>query len=270
MNGQKGILFAALRPLSSSQQVSHASLALVNHSLESGSSLRTSTPWPGVAIGSLGALSVEGGLQSASKQGCESVSHVGTETELLCSFECTGPSGGSVWVSSGPQKLVGRMREKLVEYGVEGAEWPLTACILDPVRASVVCNGPAQMMEVIGWILDSAADEGGMPVCRIKNKFALPEDQLVGSATRLCYPGWLRFVQLAMFIHSILVAKPSFCNCDRWADTVMLCSASFTRMCPVFASLAKYRCSRSARSCLALPRNGIRVHVYSWRGFVSV
>ena len=36
------------------------------------------------------------------------------------------------------------MRDKLREYAAEGAEWPLAACILDPVRASVVCRGPAQ------------------------------------------------------------------------------------------------------------------------------
>ena len=40
------------------------------------------------------------------------------------------------------------MREKLAEYAAEGATWPLTANILDPVRSSVVCNGPAQMLEV--------------------------------------------------------------------------------------------------------------------------
>ena len=40
------------------------------------------------------------------------------------------------------------MQEKVAEYAGEGAEWPRTACILDPVRASVVCSGPAQMLEV--------------------------------------------------------------------------------------------------------------------------
>ena len=40
------------------------------------------------------------------------------------------------------------MREKLAEYADDGAEWPLTACILDPVRASVSCPGPAQILEV--------------------------------------------------------------------------------------------------------------------------
>ena len=40
------------------------------------------------------------------------------------------------------------MMEKLAEYAADGLEWPLTACILDPVRASVVCSGPAEMLEV--------------------------------------------------------------------------------------------------------------------------
>ena len=41
------------------------------------------------------------------------------------------------------------MREKLSEYAAEGAAWPLTASILDPVRLSVICNGPRQILEVI-------------------------------------------------------------------------------------------------------------------------
>jgi hypothetical protein len=45
------------------------------------------------------------------------------------------------------------------------------------------------MLEVIGWFLESAAAEGGMPVCKIKNKFALRRDQLVRHdvcAPRIC------------------------------------------------------------------------------------
>ena len=44
------------------------------------------------------------------------------------------------------------MREKLAEYKADGAEWPLTACILDPIRSSLVCSGPSQMLEVIHLI----------------------------------------------------------------------------------------------------------------------
>ena len=44
----------------------------------------------------------------------------------------------------------------------------------------MVCDGPSQMMEVIDWFLKSAATgDGGMHVCKIKNKFALHKDQLV-------------------------------------------------------------------------------------------
>ena len=108
-------------------------------------------------------------------------SHCSEESKFLCSFKRNRPYEAPVWVSPAPPKLIGRMREKLLEYHEEGAEWPLTACILDPVRASIVCNGPAEMMEVIGWILASAHAESGsgLHVCRIKNKFSLRREQLV-------------------------------------------------------------------------------------------
>ncbi len=53
--------------------------------------------------------------------------------------------------------------------------------ILDPVRVSLVCSGPAHMLEVARWFTDeSALLEPLLSVCRIKNKFALGQDQLVG------------------------------------------------------------------------------------------
>ena len=54
---------------------------------------------------------------------------------------------GKVSVFPGPIKGILRMAEKLSEYAVEGAEWPLCAQILDPVRTTVVCSGPAQILE---------------------------------------------------------------------------------------------------------------------------
>jgi hypothetical protein len=93
--------------------------------------------------------------------------------EMACSFS---DANGPVIVSGAPIKGVVRMREKLSEYAADGAEWPLTACILDPIRASVICNGPRQMLEVCGWF---TSKESGMPVCRIKNKFALDKAALV-------------------------------------------------------------------------------------------
>jgi hypothetical protein len=79
-----------------------------------------------------------------------------------------------VWVSPAQAKTVARMTEKVKEY--VGAEWPRTACILDPVRASVVCEGAAQILEVAGWFLSGlpASARQRFPVCRVKNKFALP------------------------------------------------------------------------------------------------
>jgi hypothetical protein len=149
-------------------QVYQADCAHVSNRMETDISLRLSPSLPR-----------SNSMDGAPRTCCDSASHHGAETEFLCSFDCAGPSGGLVWVSSAPQKMIGRMREKLVEYREEGAQWPLTACILDPVRASVVCDGPAQMMEVICWILEAAADGSGMPVCRIKNKFSLGKEQLV-------------------------------------------------------------------------------------------
>ena len=44
----------------------------------------------------------------------------GTSLEFLCTFDCAGSHGSPVWLSSAPPKLIGRMREKLVEYYEEG------------------------------------------------------------------------------------------------------------------------------------------------------
>ncbi len=89
-----------------------------------------------------------------------------------------------------PVKTVKRMREKVLEYAEcagEGAKWPLCANILDPVRASVVCSGPAEILEVLDWFL-GRGDNGAtgrerprlLPVCRIKNKFAFSKEEIVG------------------------------------------------------------------------------------------
>jgi hypothetical protein len=67
---------------------------------------------------------------------------------MLCHFE-EGP--GFVAVHQGPVKGLARMREKLLEYADAAdawADWPLTANILDPIRATIVCNGPSQILQV--------------------------------------------------------------------------------------------------------------------------
>ena len=123
---------------------------------------------------------------------------VGTGLEIFCAFCCDGGAQGLVSFHPAPPKTKERMREKLAEYVVDGAEWPLAACILDPIRASVVCETPAQMLEVAGWFLDQPTEgipddelnssqlppeqvsaKGKLRVCRVKNKFAIGQDQLV-------------------------------------------------------------------------------------------
>ena len=72
-----------------------------------------------------------------------------------------------------------RMREKLAEYASEGAAWPLAACILDPIRVSIICHGSARMLEVAGWFVrDGSA--AGMDICRVKNKFSHCQAEIVG------------------------------------------------------------------------------------------
>jgi hypothetical protein len=65
-----------------------------------------------------------------------------------------------------PVKTAARMREKLAEYAAEGAAWPRAACILDPVRGSVLCPGPARMLEVLAW-LEGRQAETGLRVVRV-------------------------------------------------------------------------------------------------------
>ena len=96
--------------------------------------------------------------------------------EVQCRFRSRE---GPVWVIPAPVKGAARMREKVAEYRAEGAPWPRAACILDPVRATVVCQGPAEMLEVAGWFLSGAGGAGRLPVCRVKNKFAHDKESLV-------------------------------------------------------------------------------------------
>jgi hypothetical protein len=99
--------------------------------------------------------------------------------EIMCKFQ-----GGAhpVWVSPAQAKTAARMREKIQEYMAGGSEWPRAACILDPVRASVVCEGAAQIVQVAHWFLGGQPADSGPPflVCRVKNKFALSNSELVG------------------------------------------------------------------------------------------
>jgi hypothetical protein len=112
-------------------------------------------------------------------------------TDVLCTFSGEGREVAAcvapVTVQPAPVKTVERALEKLKEYAADGAVWPLAACILDPVRASVVCECPAHMVEVAQWFVRGDGAEkragsggrGGLRVCRIKNKFAMGKEQLV-------------------------------------------------------------------------------------------
>ncbi len=112
--------------------------------------------------------------------------------EVQCVF--AGGVASDVSVCPAPTKTAARMREKLAEYEAEGAIWPLTAQILDPVRASVVCHGPAEMLEAAQWFvengqpaaLDGSKRQSRLRVCRVKNKFALAKEELVSAAARPC------------------------------------------------------------------------------------
>ncbi len=85
-------------------------------------------------------------------------------------------------IGQAPIKTRERMIEKRGEYAAAAAAsgktatgWPFAACILDPVRVSIVCQGPAQMLEVSRWLLQDGMVGDGH-ICRVKNKFGLPED----------------------------------------------------------------------------------------------
>jgi hypothetical protein len=123
-----------------------------------------------------------------------SASH-GIETLIArtCSFDVV--QIGSVDVFSAPVKTIDRMREKVLEYATEshGGGWPLCANILDPVRSSVVCRGPAQILQVFQWFGGSnqrtvhefqevaqSTTVRLMPISRVKNKFAFPKEELLG------------------------------------------------------------------------------------------
>ncbi len=117
-----------------------------------------------------------------------------TMASVACTFE--GHEVGHVEVFTAPVKTIERMREKVLEYATEGCgdKWPLCANILDPVRASVVCNGPAQILQVLQWFagsnpsrtsevqetIENGATVRLLPLCRVKNKFAFPKEELVG------------------------------------------------------------------------------------------
>uniref|UniRef100_A0A7S0M703 Uncharacterized protein n=1 Tax=Cryptomonas curvata TaxID=233186 RepID=A0A7S0M703_9CRYP len=88
-------------------------------------------------------------------------------------------SVGVVEIVAAPIKTIVRMREKLMEYATAEHFWPLSANILDPVRASIVCEGPSHILQVLNWFFGKHVCHR-FSVVRVKNKFAFPTNKLVG------------------------------------------------------------------------------------------
>ncbi len=78
-----------------------------------------------------------------------------SETSSLSNaVQCIFAEGPApVMLQSAPRKLVERMRDKILKYAADGSHaadnWPAAARILDPVRASIVCEGASQMLQVV-------------------------------------------------------------------------------------------------------------------------
>ncbi len=108
-------------------------------------------------------------------------------TQIACRFR----NGIEVVeVFPAPIKTLARMQEKLLEYSAEAAtrtaggepcsSWPQTARILDPIRSSIVCNGPAQILEAFQWFSAGCAGCPSKPICRFKNRFSFAKEELLG------------------------------------------------------------------------------------------
>jgi hypothetical protein len=108
-------------------------------------------------------------------------------TQIVCAFR-----GGTavVEVLTAPVKTLARMREKVLEYSAEAAAcvpgsqpgwvWPQAARIVDPIRTSIVCNGPAQILEAFRWFSEGLDGRSGVPICRVKNRFAFDKGEILG------------------------------------------------------------------------------------------
>lgn len=97
--------------------------------------------------------------------------------EVSVGFFRDGPA--KIEMHLAPIKSIERMREKLFKYAPPHprSQWPRTANILDPIRLTLSCNGPQHVLETVRWFLQSQGTTG-LTVCRIKNKFLLPEHEV--------------------------------------------------------------------------------------------
>lgn len=74
------------------------------------------------------------------------------------------------------------MREKLAEYASEGASWPHSAAILDPIRLTIVVSGPAHIVQVARWFTDPTS----LPESPVSSSSAV---QLEGTSMLKCSGG---------------------------------------------------------------------------------
>jgi hypothetical protein len=111
---------------------------------------------------------------------CSSASaeSTGHGVHIMCAFQ-SGAAG--VEVLTAPVKTLARMREKVLEYAAEAVGgWPQSARIVDPIRASIVCNGPAQILEAFLWFSQGLDGRPRVPICRVKNRFSFDKGEIMG------------------------------------------------------------------------------------------
>ncbi len=142
----------------------------------------------GLASGTLRERHRKGSLQGASDIFTESTDSDGPRgTQITCKFS---DRTDVVDVVPAPIKTLARMQEKVLEYsaeattsteeGKQGNGWPQTARILDPVRTSIVCNGPAHILEAFQWFSSGCEACPSKPICRFKNRFSYAKEELLG------------------------------------------------------------------------------------------
>ncbi len=106
---------------------------------------------------------------SALSQGVASSSDALQHENVTCTFD-QGISG-NVDIHPAKIKTMSSILEKLLEYAADGAQWPLSANILDPVRTFIICNRVEPNLEVARWFTKYEG-EAGLCLCRIKNKLS--------------------------------------------------------------------------------------------------
>jgi len=74
----------------------------------------------------------------------------------------------TVEVQFAPVKRMARMHDKLSKYMPPNVrcQWPLTAYISDVVRLSIICIGPAQMLHMVRWFLQSQVCGAGQEISK--------------------------------------------------------------------------------------------------------